>query len=181
VRPFTECFGHVQYNQVKRRPDHWRIGVLAERGCEFSGCGAGIELETLVFDHCHLHGVVRGILCNGCNVRVGRIEAALLLDGVTVDLGTSAYGDWLRNCPGCAGTPPLPGRGPFALTLFHSRAAKPPLAVSGAPVSLPRLRTAHLPSGPRRTLCGRIADAMVTDTEGKALCGVCARRAGELR
>lgn len=181
-RPFTERFGHVQYSRVKNRVTHWRIGLINSARCEFPGCGISGGYGVLIFDHCHRHGVVRGVLCQGCNVRVGRIEAAFLLEGVTVDLGASAYGDWLRNCPGCSGSSPRPPAGPFALTLSRPHAtARPPLAVAGPPVSLPRLRVAHLPVDPRRTLCGRVADAMVADAEGKALCGVCARRAGELR
>lgn len=173
---FIERFGHVQYLQVMRRPAHWRIAAAAKAVCEFTGCDVAGGYYALIFDHCHRHGVVRGVLCTGCNVRVGRIEAVMTIEGVTVDLGTSAYGQWLSRCPDCAGTPRLLPQGPFVPLVNFARAPKPAVvAMSSTPFSLPRMRTAHLLLNTKGTLCGLVADAMVPSEE-KPICGGCRRR-----
>lgn len=49
-----------------------------ERGdksyCELCNREGAFGIYDLVIDHCHSSGKIRGVLCNSCNVRVGRIE-----------------------------------------------------------------------------------------------------------
>lgn len=179
MTPFVERFGHVQYLQVKRRPDHWRASVANNSICEFDGCRAGGGYGALIFDHCHRHGIVRGILCNGCNVRIGRIEALLGLAGVAVDLGVTAFARWLANCPECPESRDrIAPKEPFATLPFRAT-PEPVRVIPGPPVALARARRAHLLSTGKRTLCGLVADAMVSEV-GKPLCLGCAHRAARL-
>lgn len=178
ARPFTERFGHVQYTVAKGRPDHWRISVVAGSTCEFPGCEVRGGYGVMVFDHCHRHGWVRGMLCSSCNVKVGRVEAVMTLDDVSVDLGTSGYARWLANCPDCPGEPGrrIPPRGPFAVGIPTPRARKPIPVNPGAPVARPGARIAHLPATAMATLCGRVADGMTAAAE-LPVCRVCTARA----
>lgn len=57
----------------------------------------------MVFDHCHWHGWIRGMICPQHNMRLGQLEAVMRFKGVTVDLGKSAYASYLELCPGCSG------------------------------------------------------------------------------
>ena len=91
---FTEHFGNVQYARVIKKPAAWRTRCLARYYCEFTGCrGDG----AVVFDHCHRHGWIRGVLCKGCNIRLGHLEAVMSIDGVTVDLGSTGYARFLAS------------------------------------------------------------------------------------
>lgn len=47
--------------------------LLASQGgvCAVVGCGSS---HRLVIDHCHASGIVRGIICDRCNVVLGRVE-----------------------------------------------------------------------------------------------------------
>jgi len=45
------------------------VQLLADHGNKCAICGDG---RKLVIDHDHVTGAVRGILCDGCNVGVGR-------------------------------------------------------------------------------------------------------------
>lgn len=42
--------------------DEWQAGRCA---------WCGYDLDALVRDHCHMTGLVRGLLCSGCNTREG--------------------------------------------------------------------------------------------------------------
>jgi hypothetical protein len=98
---FTEKFGTVSYTTLKAKPPHWRHGYAATANCEL-GCGGEGEYGTaVVFDHCHRHGWVRGLVCNMCNSRIGQIEAVMAIPGVRVDLGTSPWATFLAGCPDC--------------------------------------------------------------------------------
>ena len=39
-------------------------------GRHIGPCGLCRELKTLITDHCHQHGLVRGSLCHRCNTRM---------------------------------------------------------------------------------------------------------------
>jgi len=119
-----------------RRPAVLRISYARTAACEFPGCGlTGEYAEVLVFDHCHVHGFVRGLLCTGHNARLCQIEAVAAISGVTVDLGTTPYAKMLARCPGCSGSPVIEARGAFA----------PRADRSGSPASV------HVRSAPRRS------------------------------
>ncbi len=177
---FIERFGHVDYRTVVRQPAHWKVSCLDESCCEMEGCRS--RSTVYVFDHCHRHGWVRGVLCNGCNVKLGYLESVMSIPGVTVDLGNTAYGRFLANCPGGAENVAswLPGKGPFGQPdPVHYRTAAQRrhdriLAINpGRPVARPGARVAHLPVGLSRTVCGRVADAM-TAAIGMPICRACA-------
>ena len=57
------------------------IMEMLSGGCE--GCGS---IDNLCIDHCHATGVVRGVLCDGCNTAYG-----LLRDNALVVAGLLAY------------------------------------------------------------------------------------------
>ena len=132
--------------------------------CEFPGCGlTGEYAEVLVFDHCHVHGFVRGLLCTGHNARLGQIEAVAAISGVTVDLGTTPYAKMLARCPGCSGSPVIEARGAFApplpewLTRQRAREERAAaIAAAGAPVARRGAALAHVPLEGGRTAFGRV-------------------------
>ncbi|MCX4612121.1 endonuclease domain-containing protein [Streptomyces mirabilis] len=55
---------------------------------------------ALVVDHCHTHGLSRGLVCGGCNNRLGRLDS-----GATVPSPREAF--YLSNCPECRRTESL--------------------------------------------------------------------------
>jgi hypothetical protein len=186
---FIERFGHVRYIDVLRKPPAWRVAYAKTAACEMGGCGReGAYAEVLIFDHCHRHGWVRGMLCNGHNVHLGRIEAVAALDGVIVNLGSSVLGEFVARCPDCAGAGAVAARGPFAPAdppwLARHRAAekrREALMSVGAPVARPGSATAHLPLGDGlRTVCGKVADAMVA-ADLLPVCTLCTRSVERVR
>ena len=50
-----------------------RLEVLRDRGCSICGCGwaPGIDV-TLHTDHDHVSGLFRGVLCDSCNLGIGK-------------------------------------------------------------------------------------------------------------
>lgn len=182
---FAARFGHVRYTDAMRKPADLRIRYARTAACEFPGCGlTGKYAEILVFDHCHAHGFVRGLLCTTHIARLGQIEAVAAIEGVTVDLGTTAYAKLVARCPGCSGSPVIEARGAFAPPLpewlarqraREERAAA--IASAGAPVARPGAAAAHVPLDGGRTACGRVTDAMVP-ADGQLLCQKCSRATG---
>lgn len=77
---------HYHMNRARRCPDkvreyQWKYNygitradydrMLAEQGGTCRTCDAD---DRLVVDHCHTTGVVRGILCDDCNVSLGKLK-----------------------------------------------------------------------------------------------------------
>jgi hypothetical protein len=54
--------------------------------------------RPLVFDHCHLHGWVRGLVCPECNNRIASLETRH--EGGS-DITAAVLFGYLENCPGC--------------------------------------------------------------------------------
>lgn len=54
------------------------LRMFQDQNAACAVCLVPLELFSLehspVVDHCHATGKVRGLLCQGCNVRVGRVE-----------------------------------------------------------------------------------------------------------
>ena len=59
--------------------------------CAICGNGPDTKWRTLVVDHCHDTGIVRGLLCHRCNVALGRT-------GDNLD-GLMRFVNYLRNQP----------------------------------------------------------------------------------
>jgi len=64
---------------VRRRCEHYGIPVelwvkLQSRGCMICGRKAGLIQNQLHFDHDHITGEVRGLLCNQCNRGIGYLR-----------------------------------------------------------------------------------------------------------
>lgn len=105
MKRVIESLGHVQYTAIMRKPQYWRIQFAIGVICEMDGCTTGGPYGELVFDHCHRHGWVRGMLCNAHNVKVGRLEAVMRIDGIVIDVTGTSYGAFLANCPDCRLSP----------------------------------------------------------------------------
>lgn len=190
MRPsrFITAFGHVRYNQIHNRPQAFKLAVVRS-GCDIADCSLSRDLtdpivrcwsppEGIVFDHCHQHGFVRGLLCNGHNVVLGRLEAVMSMPGVSVTLGPdSPFHSYIANCPVCSDSPVLPAQPPFAelpkpkpgVVLSVERGLIPTLA----PRRHKRGAVAHL-VGPGRTRCGRNVGRYVLAERGTKVCEVCA-------
>ncbi|MET7477649.1 endonuclease domain-containing protein [Streptomyces sp. NPDC005648] len=65
---------------------------------------------ALVVDHCHTHGLSRGLVCGGCNNRLGRLDS-----GAVVPAPREAF--YLANCPECRRTESLDSPDAHALRI----------------------------------------------------------------
>jgi Recombination endonuclease VII len=123
---FIERHGLVQYSKTRYRGTaRWRDRPRYERTgpCELCDAGERYCGPFLVFDHCCLHGWVRGVICQSWNMGLGVMEWRLRAGTVSfgcrhthrvqssVDRCTAylrrVSGRWLRadsylrNCPDC--------------------------------------------------------------------------------
>ncbi|MGH3278121.1 MAG: endonuclease domain-containing protein [Trebonia sp.] len=95
-RSFTERHGLVRYARG--------LGASYPREgpCEVGICRAyGMEVEAgrLVFDHCHAHGWVRGLVCVPCNNRLMHVETGL--GPPLPEWQLPALAAHLMKCPEC--------------------------------------------------------------------------------
>lgn len=63
--------------------EEWYASKMEEQGGGCAICGStnpGAKRQFLPIDHCHKSGSVRGILCIRCNMFIGQIESAGILD-----------------------------------------------------------------------------------------------------
>jgi hypothetical protein len=58
-----------------------------------------LAARSLMFDHCHVHGWVRGLACHDCNVLLGVADAGRLAAGDSP--WAPAVLAFRRNCPDC--------------------------------------------------------------------------------
>lgn len=108
LKRFVEIMGPTQYRTIMRKPAYWRIQYAIDASCEIPGCTEAGQYGELVFDHCHLHGWVRGIVCNSHNVRIGHVEAVMKIDGIVVDISGTPYASFFANCLDCQQSTSLP-------------------------------------------------------------------------
>lgn len=51
-----------------------RLQTLSEQGGKCLLCGQILTSDKAVLDHCHKTGMVRGVIHNGCNSLLGKLE-----------------------------------------------------------------------------------------------------------
>jgi hypothetical protein len=180
LRGFVATCGHIQYRDVtSERHVRWRERHLSRCICEIPGCAAGPG-APLVFDHCHEHGWVRGVVCCGHNYRLGQVDAVLAIDGAVVDLAATAYARHLANCPGCSGTLAQTATtpAPWEYEPWVPKPAGRPIDPA-AKVRHPEKRTVHVRLTEKRTWCGRSADGMIPVSKHRAdaMCASCTKSA----
>ena len=90
---FIQRHGHVQYSAVKWPPGQYPL----VRRCEI--CRSPGH-RAYVFDHCHAHGWVRGILCTVCNTHMSRVDEG--------KVHTARHLAYQAQCPDCIVRPPTP-------------------------------------------------------------------------
>ena len=96
---FMASYGLVQYpGRVTKafREAYPPLGTECEiPGCTYSGQGM---LSSLVYDHCHTHGFIRGTIHGACNRNLGRYEANIPFLG----RGNLSFDAYINRCPMCA-------------------------------------------------------------------------------
>lgn len=117
---FAERYGLVQYSAA-RGGGYQRLGP-----CELHDADEGYCGPDLVFDHCHLHGWIRGVICQNSNMSLAgprgletRLRAGVIQFGCRHTHRVQSSADrcsaylrriaapWLRaaaylaNCPDC--------------------------------------------------------------------------------
>lgn len=101
---FYQRHGRIRHANIAGLTRQTRLRYLASEMpvCEIKNCVvAGAHGPVIVFDHCHRHGWVRGLVCTTHNRIIGKVEAVMQIDGVRVDLGETFLADWLTRCPDC--------------------------------------------------------------------------------
>jgi hypothetical protein len=108
LKRFIEVIGPTQYRAIMRKPPYWRIQYAIGASCEFPGCTTTGQYGKLVFDHCHLHGWIRGLVCTSHNIKIGQVEAVAKIEGIIMDLSGTLYAAFFANCQDCEQSVPLP-------------------------------------------------------------------------
>lgn len=87
----------IRHGFVKYKP--YQLRKYARDGlCEICGGPPGGK-PMLLFDHCHAHGWVRGLICNYCNDHVGFIENGW--NRYLRDIVLERFPEYRNNCPDC--------------------------------------------------------------------------------
>lgn len=168
---FVALYGHVEYRRVMAKKQE-RLDLLGRSTCEVDRRHGKSDL---VFDHCHEHGWVRGIVCQSCNVKLGQLDAARKLDGIAFVPGNTGFGRIIANCPGGIENIDawIPSAGPFAQEPSPPRFANP--NIIEATFVLGRSNLVHALLGDR-TACGLKADKSTRPaTIQPDYCTACAR------
>jgi Recombination endonuclease VII len=109
----------MQYADLRRLREG-RLVPYAKGPCEITGCRfvmafpAKYIMEAFAYDHCHLHGEVRGVLCQDCNYTMSFVDRGRT---ASPEL-QSQYAAWWARCSGCAPFAPWQpweGAGPTGL------------------------------------------------------------------
>lgn len=63
----------IIFNELARK-QNWRCAICSDR-----------PLKTLVIDHCHKTGVIRGLLCSSCNHLIGNAKESsrILIEAIS--------------------------------------------------------------------------------------------------
>lgn len=98
-----------EYNRMNTR--RWRLrqygiteedllAMLDAQESSCASCATSISMETLVVDHNHADGAVRGLLCNNCNVGIGMFgdDVNRMTNAITYLLRTSTYSGMSMSC-----------------------------------------------------------------------------------
>lgn len=102
-KSFVALVGPMQYKQIMNKPQSWRYSYADTALCEIKDCAnTGEYGDVFVFDHCHAHGWIRGLVCTSHNVRLGHIDSVRKIPGVQLSLAGTSYRTYLNNCPECA-------------------------------------------------------------------------------
>jgi hypothetical protein len=105
---------NVKYSDVKiglrtgviRKPE----GPCEIRQCDSCGCGktnCDISHGVFVYDHCHIHGYVRGVICASCNRKMFRFDKYMAARNFTRIARSqwwapvSSYFRHWEKCPEC--------------------------------------------------------------------------------
>lgn len=108
----------VPYDRIRSRVDLFNIP-----------CALCNEVTVMaVIDHCHTHGMTRGVICAGCNNRMTRVDADLTH-------ATPHELFYRDNCPGCRAA----GFAGVAQKINHSALSRP--RRSPSPTITPSLTT----------------------------------------
>jgi len=67
-----EAYDKHKYGITKEQKDS--LFDLQEGKCAICGYVFGQKQGDMHIDHCHTTGVVRGLLCNGCNTGIGHLQ-----------------------------------------------------------------------------------------------------------
>ena len=117
----------IQYDKLRQlREEH--LVPYARGPCEIPGCtnvtlAAMYVMETFVYDHCHIHVEVRGVLCQDCNYAMSSIDKGRRWRPELQE----AYESYWARCSGCAPFSPWhpwEGVGPTGL-VYKPTAADP--------------------------------------------------------
>jgi hypothetical protein len=91
---FVTRHGLVQYKP-------WRLRKYSREGlCEICDRPPSGK-PVLLFDHCHAHGWIRGLICNWCNDRAGYVENGRKTGFLPLGF-LEQFSEYRRNCPDCA-------------------------------------------------------------------------------
>lgn len=69
----------------------YRQQLLLKQAGKCALCKRDCRTRTPCLDHCHSSGVVRGVLCRGCNAQLGKIENNLARNGLTDIVALANY------------------------------------------------------------------------------------------
>lgn len=119
----------MQYADLRRLREE-RLVPYATGPCEIPACryvtpfATKYVMETFVYDHCHLHGEVRGVLCQDCNYAMSYVDRGRASWPELQD----EYAAWWARCSGCAPFAPWQpweGVGPTGLPYQKDGEASP--------------------------------------------------------
>lgn len=116
----------ARHGLVKYKYANMNAGIPRIKECEIPGCLPKIrsgKSTRYVFDHCHKHGWIRGILCEACNYSMSNVDANNGRHVVNFGYSGWTEGDKIEllnksphlekfylNCPDCVnGLPATPG------------------------------------------------------------------------